>query len=134
MHRAPRVAALRSRRRLGGCETERAEFADQSRRISRLRYTSPRHRPRLSMGIGERSAVPTLADTQRAPTARTADRGRDAAPLDGSAPVTNDNARDYGFSRDATHVRCAYECDSELPEELAAARRESEATRRSSSS
>ena len=96
---------------VGGCETERAEFADQSRRISRLRYTSPRHRPRFSMGIGEPRAVPTLADTHRAPVT-TVNRGRDATL--GVRSVTNDISRNYGLSCDATHVRYAIECDYEF--------------------
>ena len=94
---------------VGGCETERAEFADQSRRISRLRYTSPRHHPRFSMGIGEPRTVPTLADTHQA-AVRTVNRGRDAAL--GVRPVTNDNVRNYDLSCDATHVRYTFECDS----------------------
>lgn len=119
---------------VGGCETERAEFADQSRRISRLRYTSPRHRPRFPMGIGEPSAVPTLADTHQAP-ARTVNRGRDAAP--GVRSVTNDIARNYGLSFcDATsHVRYALKCDSESGRPAAAARQpSSESAQRSTSS
>lgn len=96
---------------VGGCETERAEFADQSRRISRLRYTSPRHRPRFSMGIGEPRAVPTLADTHRPPV-RTVNRGRDAAL--GVPSVTNDISRNYGLlSCDTTHVRYALKCDNQ---------------------
>ncbi|KYN02820.1 hypothetical protein ALC62_06398 [Cyphomyrmex costatus] len=93
---------------VGGCETERAEFADQSRRISRLRYTSPRHHPRFSMGIGEPRTVPTLADTHRA-LVRTVNRGRDAVL--GVRSVTNDNVRNYGLSCDATHVRYTLKCD-----------------------
>lgn len=98
---------------VGGCETERAVFADQSRRISRLRYTSPRHRPRFSMGIGERRGVPTLADTQHhTQLVRITDRGRDAAY--GIRSVTNDIVRDCGFScDDAVHVRYASVCDDE---------------------
>jgi len=95
---------------VGGCETERAEFADQSRRISRLRYTSPRHHPRFSMGIGEPRTVPTLADTHQAPV-RTVNRGRDAAL--GIRSVTNDIVRNYGLSCDATHVRYTLKCDNE---------------------
>lgn len=90
---------------VGGCETERAEFADQSRRISRLRYTSPRHRPRLSMGIGERRAVPTLADAHQAP-GRTADRERDAAY--GIRSVTNDIGPYCDPSCNAAHVRLRF--------------------------
>lgn len=113
---------------VGGCETERAEFADQSRRISRLRYTSPRHRPRFSMGIGEPKAVPTLANTHQVPV-RTVNRGRDAAH--GIRSVTNDIVRNYGLSCDATHVRYAFECEScEGP----AGQLSSESARRSSSS
>jgi len=111
---------------LGGCETERAVFADQSRRISRLRYTSPRRRPRFSMG--ERRDVPTLADTQHQTLARTADRGRDA--VHGIRSVTNDT-RNYELSRDAVHVRYAPECYDGHTEE--AEERSSEPTRRRSS-
>lgn len=126
-------------RPVGGCETERAEFADQSRRISRLRYTSPRHRPRFPMGIGEPSAVPTLADTHQAPV-RIVNRGRDAA-RPGVRSVTNDIARNYGLSFcDATsHVRYALKCDSESGGPAAAAaaaarQPSSESAQRSSSS
>lgn len=116
---------------VGGCETERAEFADQSRRISRLRYTSPRHRPRFSMGIGERRAVPTLADTHQA-HARTVNRGRDA--VSGIRSVTNDIIRNCGLSRNAIHVRYALKCDDEFAGGLASAEQSPEPTRRSSSS
>lgn len=103
---------------VGGCETERAEFADQSRRISRLRYTSPRHRPRLSMGIGERRAVPTLADAHQAP-GRTADRVRDAAC--GIRSVTNDISPYYDPSCNAAHVRYFFKSNNKFTEGLTTA-------------
>lgn len=116
---------------VGGCETERAEFADQSRRISRLRYTSPRHRPRFSMGIGEPRAVPTLADTHQIPV-RTVNRGRDAAL--GVRSVTNDIVRNYGLSCDAIHVWYALKCSNGSGGPAVARQPNSESARRSSSS
>lgn len=128
-----------------------SEAAKPSGRNSRIRVVAslaydihhrPRHRPRLSMGIGERRVtVPTLAYTHRAPTARTAVPGRRDVASYGIRPVTNDIARDhyYGFfSCDATrvHVRYALECDGEFESEepLAGEPRPGAATRRTASS
>lgn len=116
---------------VGGCETERAEFADQSRRISRLRYTSPRPHPRFSMGIGEPRTVPTLADTHQVPV-RTVNRGRDATL--GVRSVTNDIVRNYDLSCYATHVRYTLKCDDESGGPAVARQLYSDSARRSSTS
>lgn len=89
-------AGRRLRNRAGGIR------GSESSHLSLKIYITAAHRPRLSMGIGERRAVPTLADAHQAPGS-TADRERDAAC--GIRSVTNDLGPNYDPSCDAPHVR-----------------------------